>query len=122
MENLDFGRRKLMQALTTITVGTILPKELMARESTVQEYRKAIHVPNRGGQQGKITDGDIAFELDSSQTSNHLGITEGTLPVGFLGAPPHSHKGFEEICRVTQGILTIMVGDELLEVRQATGT
>lgn len=62
-------------------------------------------------EKGKIGNGDIIFKLDKTQTDGHLGITESTLPVGILGAPPHFHKGFSEICRVTQGSLTILVGE-----------
>ena len=40
------------------------------------------------------------------------------MPVGILGAPPHFHKGFDEICRVTQGTLTILVGEKIFEVNE----
>jgi mannose-6-phosphate isomerase-like protein (cupin superfamily) len=67
---------------------------------------------------GKIGEGDIAFKLSKSHTGGHLGVNELVLPAGLLGAPPHLHKGFDEICRVTQGALHIMVGEKVVEVKE----
>lgn len=39
-----------------------------------------------------------------------------TLQPGYLGAPPHLHKGFDEICIVMQGELHIMVGEDVYQV------
>lgn len=76
-----------------------------------------IHVPAGGGKKGKIGDGDVVFKLSKAQTGGHLGVSESVLLPGILGAPPHLHKGFDEICRVTQGVLSIMVGDKVYEVK-----
>lgn len=108
-----------MQLLAVTMAGTaILPVGAFATaiEPENADDSKPVFIPPGGGKNGKIGDGDIAFKLNKNQTYGHLGVTESTLPVGFLGAPPHLHKGFDEICRVTEGTLTIMVGDELFTV------
>lgn len=112
----QINRRALIRALTATMAGAALPTDLFSTDEKIQDPGKAIFVKAKGGKHGKIADGDIAFKFASKQTGGHIGITEGTLPVGYMGAPPHLHKGFDEICRVTQGTLTIMVGDELFEV------
>ncbi|WP_197413266.1 cupin domain-containing protein [Pedobacter sp. Leaf176] len=106
-----------MQSLSAIMIGSALPSTVFARESNIQDAPGPVHIPASGGKRGKIGDGDIVFKLSSSQTAGNLGISESVLPVGLLGAPPHSHKNFDEICRVTEGVLNIMVGDQVFEVK-----
>ena len=110
MENIN--RRSLFQSLAAVMVGTTIPSYL-----SFQDPPRAIHVPAAGGKHGKIGDGNIAFKFSKANTGGHLGVTENELPVGFLGAPPHLHRNFDEICRVTQGVLTIMVGEQVFEVK-----
>lgn len=81
------------------------------------QENKPVFIPAGSGKQGKIGDGDISFKLNKSQTNSLLGSTESVLLPGILGAPPHYHKGFDEICRVLEGSLTIMVGEEVFEVK-----
>jgi len=117
MENLHLNRRTLMQSLAAVMIGSSLPELLSDTLEATQDPAQPIHIPAAGGKHGKIGDGDIAFKFTKAQTGGHLGVSENTLPVGFLGAPPHSHKSFDEICRVTQGVLTIMVGEQVFEVK-----
>ena len=35
---------------------------------------------------------------------------------GFMGAPPHFHKHFDEVVRVLEGTVTVMVGDATCDV------
>ena len=121
MENLTLNRRGLLQSLAAVMVGSTVPDlfstEADSVQNLIQDPAKAIHVPAASGKHGKIADGNIAFKFTKANTGGHLGVTEGDLPVGFLGAPPHLHQNFDEICRVTQGVLTIMVGEQLFEVK-----
>ena len=116
------SRRRAMQLLAvTMTGAAVTGQDTFAAitpetESTNGDT-KPIFIPAGSGKHGKIGDGDISFKLNKSQTSGLLGSTESVLLPGFLGAPPHFHKGFDEICRVLDGTLTIMVGDELFEVK-----
>lgn len=117
MENLTIDRRTLMRSLATVMLGSALPYDLYAVPQDEQDPKTVIHVPAGGGKKGKIGDGDIIFKFDSAQTNGHMGVSESVLPAGFLGAPPHSHKSFDEICRVTQGMLHMMVGDQVYQVK-----
>lgn len=77
---------------------------------------KPIYIPPGKGKKGKIAVNEITFKLNKEQTSGNLGSAETTLYPGYMGAVPHRHKGFDEVCRVLQGTLTILVGDEIFNV------
>lgn len=116
------NRRRLLQLLTLYMAGPIyLSQDLFTSEAFAQtdvpQTGKAIHVPAGSGENGKIGEGDIAFKFNKQQTWGHVGVIELELPIGLLGAPPHAHKTFDEICRVTQGELTILVGNDLFQVK-----
>lgn len=116
------NRRRLLRLLTLYMAAPMyLSEALFTSEAIAQpnvsQTGRAIHIPASSGKHGKIGAGNIAFKLNRQQTAGHVGITESELPVGFLGAPPHYHKTFDEICRVTQGELTILVGKELYQVK-----
>ncbi len=117
MENLNLNRRSLLQSLAAVMLGSAVTDHFISNVVSDQDPSIPIHIPAAGGKHGKIGDGNIAFKFTKSQTAGHLGVTENELPVGFLGAPPHFHKNFDEICRVTQGVLTIMVGEQLFQVK-----
>ncbi|MES2829787.1 MAG: cupin domain-containing protein [Bacteroidota bacterium] len=124
MEN-SINRRKTLQCLALAMGAAIIPTYADAETFQIgtsdflePDPTKPIHIKSGEGKKGKIGEGDIIAKFDKSQTNGHLGIGEFTLPVGLLGAPPHFHKGFDEICRVTQGTITIMVGDEIFEVKE----
>lgn len=123
MEKSTITRRKIRQCLALAMGSAIIPSKSIAETIFINNYemldgesKKPIHIKSGNGKTGKIAGGDIIFKLNKTQTDGHLGLTEFTLPVGILGAPPHLHKGFDEICRVIEGTLTILVGDELFEV------
>ena len=115
-------RRRLLQLLTLYMAGPIYLSQNLFRseaiaQTNVPQAGKAIHIAAGSGKHGKIGEGDITFKFNKQQTAGHLGITEMELPVGTLGAPPHFHNTFDEICRVTQGVLTILVGKDLYQVK-----
>ncbi|WP_421944741.1 cupin domain-containing protein [Pedobacter sp.] len=125
MEKTIINRRITLQRLVALMGAVSFPGVAFAEmlttgdnEVLAVEGKKPIHIKSGGGKVGKIGEGDITFKFNKSQTDGHIGITESTLPVGVLGAPPHLHNGFDEICRVIQGTLTIMVGDEIFEVNE----
>ncbi len=110
-----------MQLLAVTMAGTTVLKQdafaSIPENQKIHSDGKPIFIPAGSGKHGKIGGGDISFKLNKSQTSNLLGSTESVLLPGTLGAPPHYHKGFDEICRVLEGTVTIMVGEELFEVK-----
>jgi len=111
------SRRKILQLLTVSMAGSSMTS-LNAFGKDIYEKDKPIYIPSGSGKKGKIGEGSINFKFDKGQTNGHLGLSESILPAGLIGAPPHYHQNFDEICRVTQGVLTIMVGTEIFEVKQ----
>lgn len=75
-----------------------------------------IHIKKGEGKIGRIGGIDIISKLSKHQTSGNFGCDEATLKPGFLGAPPHLHKNFDEICYVLEGLVTIMVEETLFQV------
>ncbi|RZL10180.1 MAG: cupin domain-containing protein, partial [Pedobacter sp.] len=59
---------------------------------------------------------DITFKFSKDQTGGNFGALEMTIPPGILGAPPHLHKGLDEVCRVLEGTIHIMVGEDVVAV------
>ncbi|RZK76685.1 MAG: cupin domain-containing protein [Pedobacter sp.] len=125
METSKISRRHTLQCLAMAMGASVIPTYTFAGnlepktiERLTGDQKKPIHIKSGTGKTGKIGEGDIMPKFGKDQTDGHLGVAELTLPVGVLGAPPHYHKGFDEICRVTQGRLTIMVGDEIFEVNE----
>lgn len=124
MNNSNLTRRRLMQLLTVTMIGNSFSKLGATNPQSpnkslspqIFEDPQPVYIPPGGGQKGKIADNEIVFKLDKSQTSGLLGSTEGILLPGYLGAPPHLHKGFDEICIVQEGAVHIMVGEEVVEV------
>jgi mannose-6-phosphate isomerase-like protein (cupin superfamily) len=58
----------------------------------------------------------IAFKMASEDTDGLLGSAEIVLEPGRFGAAPHLHHGFDEICRVLEGTVHILTGDQVTEV------
>ena len=59
----------------------------------------------------------IRLKVRSKQTDNQFGCAEFSLAPKTMGPPPHAHKDFDEIMFVHEGVVTVMVGDEVVEVK-----
>lgn len=111
-----------MQLLTTTMVGSAFYSKLNAGTSSYlfdddkQDKPKPVFIAPGAGDKGRFGGADITFKLDKSQTSGNLGSSEIILQAGHLGAPPHHHKGFDEICIVQEGVVNILVGDEVFHL------
>jgi mannose-6-phosphate isomerase-like protein (cupin superfamily) len=113
------NRRHLFRMLTCTMAGTaILTKLGLAQEREKQSWdgpRTLLLEPGKS-RTGTIGGSQIDFKLTASQTWGSCGSTEIVLSPGFMGAPPHFHKHFDEVVRVLEGTLTIMVGETVHEV------
>lgn len=119
MDSKKLTRRSLIQNVSTLLAGSAVSPALLGQKaSTTQNEPKTIFIPSGGGLKGKISKSDITFKLDKNQTSGHFGSSEITIPTGQLGAPPHYHKNFDEVCIVLEGTVHIMVEDEVFEVKK----
>lgn len=83
---------------------------------TITDNPKPVYIPPNGGERGMIAATEVTFKLNKQQTSGNMGSAEMILQPGYLGAPPHLHKGFDEICFVLEGTVHIMVDEEVFEV------
>jgi mannose-6-phosphate isomerase-like protein (cupin superfamily) len=119
MKTATVSRRKLIQSASLLLAGAAIAPSLLAQSQnrTDSGDPMPVLIPPGGGQKGKIGNTDITFKLDSKQTSGNLGSAEMIIPPGQLGAPPHYHKGFDEICMVLAGTVHIMVEEEVFEVK-----
>lgn len=118
MEENNISRRKMLRNISYAAVGTAIYPTAWVQNSSFLEDPKTVFIPPGGGIKGKISRTDITFKLDKIQTSGHLGSSELVIPPGQLGAPPHLHKTFDEICIVLEGAVHIMVEDEVIEVKK----
>lgn len=119
MNDKKISRRKLIQGTTALIVGSLITETLSAQAVGKSNQEPGpVYIPSGEGVKGKISRSDIEFKLNKTQTSGHLGSLEMIVPPGQLGAPPHFHKTFDEICIVLQGSIHIMVGDKVQEVKQ----
>lgn len=114
------SRRKAMQLLSFAALGSLaMPKNTYAlskADDFFDEPIDAIHIKKGEGKTGRIGGIDLITKLSKQQTHGHLGSDEATLKPGHLGAPPHMHKTFDEICFVLEGSVSIMVEEKVYEV------
>jgi mannose-6-phosphate isomerase-like protein (cupin superfamily) len=111
-----------MQLLATTVLGTAaLPITGFSHANEGYEgdteKRTPVYIPPGEGKKGKIAVNEITFKLSKEQTAGNLGSAETTLYPGYMGAVPHQHQHFDEVCRVLHGTLTILVGNEIFEVK-----
>ncbi len=120
MNQKHLSRRKVMQLMSYTVLGSLaIPNVTYAKQSVndfFDEEIDTIHIKKGEGKIGKIGGIDIISKLSKHQTSGNLGCDEATLKPGYLGAPPHLHKTFDEICFVLEGSISIMVEEKIYEV------
>ncbi|MBS1511931.1 MAG: cupin domain-containing protein [Bacteroidetes bacterium] len=118
--SLHLNRRRLLQQMTAITLGSIIaPSTTFARQynDLVTDNTDPIYIPPGEGKKGTVGEMEIVFKLNKQQTNTHLGVWESVIQPGELGAPPHFHSTYDEICRVKEGSIFIMTGDTVTEVK-----
>ena len=114
------SRRQLIQSASLLLAGSTLPPAVFGqvKEKHSNDDPEAVYIPPGAGLKGKIARTDITFKLNKTQTAGNLGSAEMIIPPGQLGAPPHYHKGFDEICIVLKGTVHIMVEDEVFQITE----
>ena len=120
MNQSQLSRRKVMQLMSFAVLGSLaIPKKTHAMSSNTDffdEVIDTIHIKKGEGKIGKIGGIELISKFSKLQTGGHLGCDEAILKPGHLGAPPHLHKNFDEICFVLEGSVSIMVEEEVFEV------
>src|SRR5581483_6614622 len=82
--------------------------------SQAKPPRQSVYIAPGARRHGKFA--QIAFKMTSEDTDGLLGSTELILEPGIIGAVPHLHRGFDEICRVLEGTVHIMVDNQVTAV------
>ena len=82
--------------------------------SEAKPQRQAVYIAPNARRHGKFA--QIAFKMNSEDTDGLLGSTELVLEPGTIGAVPHLHRGFDEICRVLEGTVHILVDTQVTAV------
>lgn len=122
MLNQDLNRRSLLQLLAATMAGSAVLPFIVSSEPFGYlkdncEKPCPVHILKGNGIKGKIAENEFVFKLNKEQTIGNLGSVETTLYPGYMGAVPHRHKNFDEVCRVLEGTLTILVGEEIYQVK-----
>jgi len=117
MKTTSLNRRNIIKLITFGSAASLLlPQRANAEVSALNDDIKPVYIPPGEGEKYKIATGEITFKLSKAQTLANLGSSEVILNPGVLGAPPHFHKTFDEICIVQEGTLHVLVGEEVFEV------
>lgn len=116
------SRRHLIQQMAAVTLGTVATP-LMGVSRSIEKNTPGkpanalIYIAPGKGKKGRVGEMNIVFKLDSLQTSGHIGVWESEIQPGELGAPPHYHITFDEICHVKEGSLFVMTDEIVTEVK-----
>ncbi len=118
------NRRTLLQWLVATAASTSFASALPAAETqppkqttALQQLnapRRAVYISPDARRHGKFA--QIAFKMASEDTDGLLGSAELVLEPGTIGAVPHLHRGFDEISRVLEGTVHIMVDNQVTAV------
>jgi mannose-6-phosphate isomerase-like protein (cupin superfamily) len=113
----NINRRKLLKITSALFAGTAISKAGFSSQNgtAIKTDPETVFIPAGAGQKAMIGDSSITFKLTKAQTSGTFGSSETVIPPGKLGAPPHYHKTFDEICIVLEGAVHIMVENEVYE-------
>ncbi len=118
--NQSQSRRKVLQLLSFSMLGSLSFPKFISAKNRHQDYFDesvdAIHIKKGEGKKGHIGGIELISKFSKSQTNSLLGCDEAILKPGHLGAPPHMHKTFDEICYVLEGTVNILVGEKVYEV------
>jgi mannose-6-phosphate isomerase-like protein (cupin superfamily) len=79
-----------------------------------------IHRPGEGERHPAGPGSEIVIKAGGAETADTCFISESTLAAGFPGPPPHTHERLHDMFYVLDGVLTVLIGDEDVEVGPGT--
>lgn len=117
-----FDRRELLKNLGLLTGASVLPLgDLFANNKLTKQHLATdnlLPVLIKPGE-GEKANTDTTFytrKITKQHTGGAFSSVDAKLKNGFLGAPPHLHQQVDEIMYVIDGTVTVMVGDEVVNV------
>jgi mannose-6-phosphate isomerase-like protein (cupin superfamily) len=132
MENItnSTNRRDAIQQLFALTMGTSLiglsacnnnktaePVAAVATNEKTVIPCKPLNIPPPDTALEAPAGLNIRIRVRSTQTSNQFACAEVLVMPKTMGPAPHYHKELDEVMFVQKGIASVMVGDEVHEVK-----
>jgi mannose-6-phosphate isomerase-like protein (cupin superfamily) len=113
------ARRNFIKTVSALSCLSALPAHLIARSSD-QDQTLLKPVLIRRGEGEQVFDGSATFtrKLSASQTGGRFSCIETVIENGFMIGPPHLHHQLDEVMYVIEGTITMMVGEEVVEVHE----
>ena len=116
-------RRDLFLRLATLALGasavggrTAAASGPAAQSHPKQGASRPVLLRPKDGDRAKIGGNRAQFKVTRQHTGGAFASLEGTLAPGYMGAPPHRHQEIDEVARVLEGELTILVEDQIFRV------
>ena len=115
-------RRGVFLRLATLALGasalggTTAAASGPALSQAQQGASRPVLLRPQDGDRARIGGNRAQFKVTRQHTGGAFASLEGTLAPGYMGAPPHRHQGIDEIARVLDGELTILVEDQIFRV------
>lgn len=120
-------RRNLFLRLATLALGAgalggtaaaaaAAPGPAQPQTRPRQGASRPVLLRPQDGDRAKIGGNRAQFKVTRQHTGGAFASLEGNLAPGYMGAPPHRHRGIDEIARVLEGELTILVDDQIFRV------
>jgi quercetin dioxygenase-like cupin family protein len=81
--------------------------------------RAVIHRPGDGERHG-VGGSEILIKATGDDTAGSFFMSEATIEPGFPGPPPHQHERLHDMFYVLDGVLTMQLTEETLEVEAGT--
>jgi mannose-6-phosphate isomerase-like protein (cupin superfamily) len=116
MKNNILDRRNALKTLGLAGGAFLMPAFSQGRPLQQSNELKPVYVAPGGGEKFDSPAGELIFKLNKEQTAGNVSVHQGFLNPGILAAPPHFHRNFEEICFVQEGTLSILCGDEIIDI------
>ena len=125
MKDIKQSRKNFIKTISLGIIGTRILTSCNNTKTQSIETKSNVMVSDKPlkpvltkvGQNQKAPDGiDFGFKLRSSQTNGQYSCTEETLPAKTLGVHLHMHDKLDEIMRVLEGTVHVLVGEEVFEI------
>lgn len=118
-----FDRRKLLKNVGLLAGTTVLPfADLLAKDKQLSKNPSAdellpILIQPEEGEKAISDSTSYTRKILKQHTGGAFSSLDTVLKNGYLGAPPHLHQELDELMYVIDGTVTVMVGDDIVEVK-----
>ncbi|MBC7570385.1 MAG: cupin domain-containing protein [Spirosoma sp.] len=118
-----FDRRKLLKNVGLLAGTTVLPfADLLAKDKQLNKNPSAdkllpVLIQPEEGEKAISDSTSYTRKILKQHTGGAFSSLDTVLKNGYLGAPPHLHQELDELMYVIDGTVTVMVGDDIVEVK-----